>query len=259
MLAGVAAVGLVVSAMPDRAHATTAPGFRFTHGDAVLVLYGNGTEALYNLGNARALLATAGASRTIDVHLTAAAHGGNPVRWTIFGFDGLAERIWAGTSDRTLTGGRMLVNPDRATMHAAIDPININPMQQIFVLGQWEPGSAIPGNTIPMGDPNSFTTRMMDGNPGWPRDLSAATIGGGWREPNMFANVGDFLHILETGVGDFNLHWWGSAQLLAGGPLGGQVVFGNPGPIPVPAAAILFGSGLIGLAGLARTRVKRHA
>ena len=65
-------------------------------------------------------------------------------------------------------------------------------------------------------------------------------------------------------AGDFTASW---SALVVGGPFDGQtgnwVINGNvaaggpgpgPGPIPIPAAVWLFGSGLLGLVGVARRR-----
>jgi hypothetical protein len=45
---------------------------------------------------------------------------------------------------------------------------------------------------------------------------------------------------------------YAATWLLAGNTL----TFGTPAPVPIPAAVYLFGSGLIGLVGLARRKVK---
>jgi len=218
------AVATVVGGIAGQAQA-----FSFTEGDVVVALWGNtGTEALYNLGAASTVFAS-GADQTLDVSagLAAAATGGNPVRISVFSGNNFTGQILGGTPT-ALSG----VNRD-----------NVSPSVQLALLGTWGPGSNFTGNTIAKSDPNSFSSRM---------DVDAPSINGTW-PVDMFGGVGTVLNVLSAIDGEPGLTQVGRVLLAAGS---GLLQFGNPGPggapIPVPAAAILFGSGLIGLAGVAR-------
>ncbi|MBA5866246.1 MAG: hypothetical protein GDA67_06055 [Nitrospira sp. CR1.3] len=217
------AVATVVGGVAGQAQA-----FSFTEGDVVVALWGNNTEALYNLGAASAVFA-AGPDQTLDVSagLTAASSGGNPVRISVFSGNNFTGQILGGTPT-ALSG----VNRD-----------NVSPFLQLGTLGVWGPGSNFSGNTIAKADPNSFSSRVAVDQP---------SIDGTW-PVDMFGGVGTVLNVLSAIDGEPGLTQVGRVLLAAGS---GLLQFGNPGPggapIPVPAAAILFGSGLIGLAGVAR-------
>lgn len=65
-------------------------------------------------------------------------------------------------------------------------------------------------------------------------------------------NVYNTTNILQDGVNDFSMYALNAA--LGGGFEGAMFVNGFASPVPVPAAVWLFGSGLIGLAGIARRK-----
>src|SRR5262245_44649140 len=100
------------------------------------------------------------------------------------------------------------------------------------------------GAIIDKGTTNSFTGRM--GN--------ASLLAGGFSPPQvMAAGLGNLLNIIS---GDPDLGGpvtlFGQAQLFANGDF---VIGGNLAPVPLPAAAVLFASGLIGLVGIARRKL----
>src|SRR4029077_12884156 len=71
-------------------NAGLAQAFLFGEGDLVLAIYGNNTEALYDLGKASTILTPGGAGiANLDVSagLAAAQVGTNPVKYTLFGWD----------------------------------------------------------------------------------------------------------------------------------------------------------------------------
>src|SRR5262245_7267132 len=61
-----------------------ARAFSFTDGDLVLAIYGNGVEALYNLGHVTNGVPLAVTDLDVSAGLTAAG-GANPVKYTVFG------------------------------------------------------------------------------------------------------------------------------------------------------------------------------
>lgn len=222
---------VIMAALAVMAVAAQAQAFSFTEGDVVVALWGNNTEALYNLGSASTVFAN-GPDQTLDVGagLAAASAGGNQVRVSVFSGNNFTGQIMAGTP---LPIGNL--NRDQ-----------VSPSVQLADLGAWGPQSTFSGNTIAASDPNSFTSRIGGA-------IGAPSLNGTWNY-DMFGGVGTLLNIIAATDGEPGLTQVGRVILNAAS---GLLTYGNPGPnggpvVPVPAAAILFGSGLIGLAGVAR-------
>jgi len=106
---------------------------------------------------------------------------------------------------------------------------------------------------------NSFTTAASSGDETGGVMSGTIVLTDNWNTTN-FAQGGAF-----TGTGDgtnFSIGW---TSLIVGGPFNGQIGTYNVtgtyavAAIPVPAAAWLMGSGLIGLVGVARRRRKAAA
>lgn len=231
----VAATLVLVTAIAGQAQA-----FNFNDGDLVLAIYGNNKEALYNLGSASTRLAT-GASFDFNAMpgLQAAGVGTNPVKYSVFGFDGTNLSVYGGTT--STPGG---IDPTRLILTQELNSAAI--MQ-----GQISAVGGLPGDTIDKSDPNSFSSQMDQAGSG--------NFNGAW--PVAFQGApGEVLNIIKgqndaNGVGTFTQV--GRMLLRADGSL----TIGNPGPggapVPLPAAVVLFGTGVIGLAGLARQSVKQ--
>ena len=99
---------------------------------------------------------------------------------------------------------------------------------------------------------NTFTTAVSSGDETGGAMTGTINITDNWNTTN-FDQGGAF-----TGTGDgsnFDINW---TSLIVGGPFDGQTgtynVSGTYSVVPVPAAAWLFGSGLLGLVGVARRR-----
>ena len=230
------AVATAVAGVPGQAHAFS---FSDTTFDVVVALYGgSGTqEALYNLGSAGTVFA-GGPNQTLAIFSSdLAAVGTTGLKFTVFGSDIVNDQILGGTT----------VNPSSAPLNGNTNLINNSTLE--IALNLWAPHSSFTGNTIAKTDPNSYSNRIVLSGP------SVDNLGGSF-PVNMFGNPGDVLNILESITGNGNLLQLGRVQLLLSGcPSGGAcLVFGNPGPsaVPIPAAAVLFGTGLIGLVGVAR-------
>lgn len=102
---------------------------------------------------------------------------------------------------------------------------------------------------------NSFTTAASSGDETGGVMTGTINVTDNWNTTN-FAQGGAF-----TGTGDgsnFTINW---TSLIVGGPFNGQVgtynvtgTYTTAAAVPVPAAAWLMGSGLMGLVGVARRR-----
>jgi hypothetical protein len=127
-------------------------------------------------------------------------------------------------------------------------------------------------------DANNFSYLISDSNdPTFaghepiPGDPTATSVGvwGGWSNPSLFSgNTGTVAfnpngvlgHVVgfqwghDTGTGN-QFGTYAATWLLDGN----QLTFGTPAPVPIPAAVYLFGSGLIGLVGLARHKMSQSA
>ncbi len=229
IMATALAVATAVAGVVGQAQAIT-----FGEGDLVLAIYGNNTEALYNLGQQSSVLAP-GASTTLDASLglAAASVGTNTVKYTLFEWDNgsTGGQVIGGTSFSAslITGALGLTN-------------QYTNGQNMSALG------AFTGNTQPISNTFSFTNQMNSAGNG--------SLAGSWPVA-MQGNIGQVINLMQGDVDAGTFHLVGAALLSSGG----QLTFGNPGPavVPLPGVVVLFGTGLIGLVGIARRSFKQMA
>jgi hypothetical protein len=255
-LAVVAALGGVIG---------QAEAFNFGEGDLVLAIYGNktpgeGMEALINLSDLTPTSRTDGGSGPVgNMHaLTNPAHTFTfdlsaylnaagvidtnpatpafPVRYTVFGFLGGLEsggyEVKGGSAAGNLVG---TFQPVGNTLTAAISWAgNVTDVNAPNLIGGQN------GAVVGFGNANSHTSRMG----------TAERLAGGFGTV-MAANLEQLLNII---VVDSELEGpalaEGQAMLFANGIF--QITGGTLAAVPVPAAVVLFGTGVIGLVGIAR-------
>lgn len=229
MVAAALTVATAIAGMVGQAQA-----FVFGQNDLVLAIYGNNTEALYNLGDFNTRLGS-GATFSLDVSagLAAAGVGTNPVKWTVFGWD------------VTLPAGQVHAATTFAP-NQVVGPLDLT--SQLNPALAWSSNSDFTGDTIAKADIKSFSSNLNQDGSG--------KLGGAWPVA-MQGELGQFMNILRGDVENNTFSAVGRVLLSANGLL----TIGNPGPnpVPLPAGVVLFGSGLIGLIGVARRSFTRKA
>jgi len=222
---------------------TAAQALEFNAGDAVLVVYGNGTEYYRDLGAASTLLASSPTSFTIDSSFLSQLGGGSPIKYTIFG--GNAANFGAAPTD-TFEGSK-IADTNHGTLSGWTAARNnaIDQGQLWTTLVNWHTQvSTIAGSegVLAASDTRSFSSFFGTAdnlNGSFPLQMSNALDGQLFLLGRTFLPVGSPTN--QSGL---------AAALLTAG---GNFTF-TPGaaPVPIPAAVVLFGSGLIGLIGIAR-------
>jgi hypothetical protein len=228
------AVTAIVASVAEKAQA-----FQFGDNDLVLAIYGNNTEALVNLGNADTRLASGASFSTNVATELAAAQVGTAanVRYTIFGWNSSMNVFAATAFDQGSipTGGVALTN-------------QLNPaVNWSFQVND----SNTPGNTVAKSSAYSFASNLNTAGDG--------NFEGAWTVA-MQGTLGTLLNIMKGDANDNSFSQVGRVLLASDGTL----TIGNPGPngaapVPLPAGVVLFGSGLIGLIGMARRSFNRTA
>lgn len=225
-----------------------AQALEFGASDAVLVLYGNSTEYYKNLGPVSSLL-SGGANVTIDQSIMSQLDGAAPIKYSLIGFNAASFAM-----DPTVTyQGSAIPHTNTTLLSGWTAGRNgqLDQGQYWNTFRNWQGQlSTIPGtdNVLAASDTRSFTSFF-----GTSDKLNASF------PLRMSSNIDSVLHLLGRDflpIGDQTAQTGlGQALLtLIAGTGAGQFTFtgGEVAPVPVPAAVILFGSGLIGLAGLAR-------
>jgi len=220
-------------------------------GDLMLALFSNGTEYYRNLGPASTLLA--GPTVNIDIGssslnpLTVTA-GSNPILWGLISAEGTTQLNTFMNTASTMTSQQIV---DSQTVNSVV------PVKSTMDGWRNQLGLSTPAGTeatLPASDPASWnTTWGLAGNLGG--NMGAASFQGNLdsvltlikgqarvgAQLNVFSDVG---RAVLTSNGMFSIRGGAGCELQ---------------PVPIPAAAVLFGSGLIGLIGIARRKVAAMA
>ena len=235
MIMAAALAVVTVSGMGSQAQA-----FQFDEGDTVLAIWGNGTEALYNLSDLPSFdYGAAPQTFNASAGLTAAG-GANPIRFSLFSSDANANTLTTGTS----RPNSQIADPSLLWSQVA----------------NWAPQSTFQGDTILAANENSFTQRIgLVGGAD-----SARVLNGTW-DGDVFGSFDDLpngsnvmqvfrfdLGVAPVVIGHLRMNQQGLVEWQ-------QAAFGGGPVVPVPAAVWLFGTGLVGLAGLARRRMQSAA
>lgn len=212
---------------------TAAHALQFGSGDAVLVLYGNNTEYVQNLGNFQTLLST---GTTLNLSSIMASVGGtNTIKYTIVGNDAGVDFFFGdGSALSTWT----------SLQKSQVVPTNYN-----TGLTNWSGNLKAVNDTrslIPATDALSFSTNIDP--------VGSGSLGGSVPSTKpAFSNIDSTLYLLSRGntAAAGTLAQVGTAVLNSAT---GIFTIGPVAAVPVPAAAVLFATGVIGLVGLGRRR-----
>jgi len=217
---------------------TAAHAALFNAGDAVLVLYGNSTEYYQDLGNINTLLST-GVNLDLSAIINTNSPGGagpasTPIKYTLVGFTGNAA-----TDSIFFGDGSILSSWTNANKTGVSAPTIQSGLSNWLTLTA---GLSSP-QLLAATDANSFSTNMDP--------ASSGSLGGGVTSTRpAFSNIDSTLYLLERQVNGAS----GSLSQVGIASLNSQTGQFVVSAVPVPAAVILFGTGIIGLVGLARGR-----
>ncbi len=223
-----AAVAVAVAGLGGEAQA-----LEFGNGDLMLAIYGNNTEYLRNLGQVSTLFSS-GPSVQFNIGASdlTAVSGTNPVKFALYGFDASTASPLLFASSRKALADYTATQLSQVSVSTSLIPATLQSGQLA--------GDGLTTQLLPASNANSFTSLFG----------TSGTLAGGF-PVSTEGTLGSLLHLLQ---GDFNtnaLSTIGHAILaLDGSTL--TITAGVPAPVPVPAAVILFGSGLIGIVGIAR-------
>jgi hypothetical protein len=228
IMATALAVATAVAGVAGQAQA-----FTYGQNDLVLAIYGNNTEALYNVGTYSSLLAGPNMDITVGTAGLTAASVGTPsaVKWTLFGWD--------------------LSLPD-GQIHAATAFTPAQITGALDFTSQFNPSTAwsggFTGDTVSKGSSLSFSSNL--------NTAGAGKFEGAWPVA-MQGSVDQVLNIMRGNVALNTFTQVGRVQFTSEGHL----IIGNPGPtaVPLPAGVVLFGTGIIALIGIARRSFKQMA
>jgi len=226
----IAAAAAAALAGPISAHA-----LQFNSGDALLAVYGNGTEYVADLGSFSSLLTT-GVTLDLSSIISSDIGPASSLSYTLVGYNG--TEIFFGDRDDASAFSTLQKNQ---VLPATLTNALINWSGQLSV----NPGNGgTSGNLFLNTDPLSFTKVL--------NNTGAQTLGGSIPSVHPGGTTFDtVLNLLDRTGAANTLTTVGTAILDS--QTGHFVI--APTPVPVPAAAVLFATGVVGLIGVARRKV----
>jgi hypothetical protein len=227
----VAAVAAAALAGP----VTAAHALQFGSGDAVLAVYGNNTEFVVDLGNFQTLLSTG-----VNLDLVSGAYGNvmaqvggaNTVKYTLFG-GGLSSGL------PVFFGSNAAIGTWTSSQKNGVLPSTLN-----NALINWSGNLAAASNSaflFTATDALSFSTNL--------NNAGSDSLGGSVPSGKGGTAIDTTLNLLNRTGAASTLSQVGIATLSSSS---GHFVVSA---VPVPAAVVLFATGVIGLVGLARRRM----
>ena len=235
-----------------------APAFQFDgnlngNGELVLAIFGNNTEYYYDIGSKSTLLAP-GASNTFDVSAAFASGAGvvsgPQTQWTIIGRAPVTATpsingIFTYAASQNDAAGQSVV-PAIGTFSTRIQTWDSALLASTGATPSGSGAAVFLNSTDPAAFTNSNNFNL------------SGTLGGTWNGGFMQGSLNNILNMIQgqgrNAAGQTNvLSDVGQAILTASGQL---TICGGAGcsvsAVPVPAAVVLFGSGLAAMVGLAR-------
>lgn len=227
-----------------------AQAMQFNAGDAVLVIYGNGTEYYQNLGSEALMLSNGTTNVSINQSIMSQLGGGSTIKYAVFG--GNAANFGALPTDTFQ--GSAIPSTNTSVLSGWTNTRNgsIDQGQLWNTLVNWAGQLGTVAGTsevLSASDARSFSSFFGTSdrlNGAFPLRMSANIESALFLLGRSFSPVGT--QVPQTALGQAVLN-------LIAGTGEGQFSFTAAAPVPVPAAVVLFGSGLIGLVGLARRRM----
>ena len=254
MAAFAGAALMLVSGMSQSAEA-----FNFSQNDMVLAIYGNDKEVLVNLssltptggpgpvGNMDQI--TGGPTFSFDLSSYLNAAGvlpgtgslSNPVRYTIMGF-----RQDPNTFDTVFKAGSSFTAAQLGVQTASINYISAFDTFRGNTTDANTP-NVVPGVNVAL--VNRLSAHSFTGN------LGIGDLLGGGFTGGMASNLGSLLNVVMGDPFNSNIPLTPMGQALLSGNGLFQITGGQLAAVPVPAAVVLFATGMIGLAGIARRKI----